>query len=212
MDPDITLYTAPTANGIKISIALEELGIPYKAKHLTLPQRSEEWYLQIHPNAQIPALVDNSGDGESSVRVFESGSILLYLADKYDPEYKISYPRGTAEWTETINWLFFQNASLGPMQSQAVYFLRKAADRIEPAIQRYERELRRVYTVVERRLASSASGFLVGDHISIADISLWGPVRGLERAGIDLAEFPHVAAWKEKLAMREGVQRGISDR
>ncbi|KAK3197733.1 hypothetical protein GRF29_216g1134588 [Pseudopithomyces chartarum] len=117
---DITLYTTQTPNGIKISILLEELGLPYKVHKIDFSsnEQKEPWFLEINPNGRIPALTDRFEDGET-IRVFESGSIMQYLVGRYDPDHKLSYPPGTREAIETTNWLFFQNAGVGPMQGQA---------------------------------------------------------------------------------------------
>ncbi|KAL4786166.1 glutathione S-transferase [Aspergillus varians] len=207
--PDITLYTAQTPNGIKISIALEELGLPYKVEKLEFSknQQKEPWFLEINPNGRIPAITDTFSDGKK-IRLFESGSILTYLAEQYDKDYKISYPPGTREYYETISWLYFQNAGVGPMQGQANHFSRYAPERIEYGVNRYVNETRRLYGVLDAHLATSQSGFLVGDHITIADISLWGWVAAAGWAGVDIDAFPHLKAWEEKLAAREGVEKG----
>ncbi|USP78441.1 Glutathione S-transferase-like protein gedE [Curvularia clavata] len=117
---DITLYTTQTPNGIKISITLEELGIPYKVEKIDISKNTqkEDWFLAINPNGRIPALTDTFTDGKP-INLFESGSIMQYLVERYDTEYKISFPKGTREWYEMNNWLFFQNAGVGPMQGQA---------------------------------------------------------------------------------------------
>ncbi|OJJ00454.1 hypothetical protein ASPVEDRAFT_27178 [Aspergillus versicolor CBS 583.65] len=207
--PDITLYTTQTPNGIKISIALEELGLPYKVEKIDISKnvQKEPWFLEINPNGRIPALTDTFKDGKK-IRLFESGSILTYLAEQYDKDHKISYPQGTREYYETISWLYFQNAGVGPMQGQANHFSRYAPERIEYGVNRYVNETRRLYGVLDAHLAQSKSGFLVGDHITIADISHWGWVAAAGWAGIDIEEFPHLKAWEEKLAAREGVEKG----
>ncbi|KAH8799079.1 glutathione S-transferase II [Xylogone sp. PMI_703] len=205
---NITLYTAQTPNGIKISIALEELGLPYKVHKIEFSKNTqkEPWYLDINPNGRIPAITDTF-DGQL-ISIFESGSILQYLADRYDPHYKISYPRGTREYYEMNNWLFFQNAGVGPMQGQANHFNRYAPEPIEYGITRYQNETKRLYGVLDKHLSSSTSGYLVGDHISITDISHWGWVAAAGWAGVDINEFPHVKAWEERLLSRPGVERG----
>ncbi|KAL3453804.1 glutathione S-transferase [Aspergillus insuetus] len=207
--PDITLYTAQTPNGIKISIALEELGLPYKVEKIDISKNTqkEPWFLEINPNGRIPAITDTFSDGQK-IRLFESGGILTYLAEQYDKDYKISYPRGTREYYETINWLYFQNAGVGPMQGQANHFSRYAPERIEYGVNRYVNETRRLYSVLDKHLSESKSGYLVGDHITIADISHWGWVAAAGWAGIDIEEFPHLKAWEERLAAREGVEKG----
>lgn len=125
----IEVYTDQTPNGVKISMALEELGLSYKLHAIDISKNTqkEPWFLDINPNGRIPAITDtlSTSDGkEERIRVFESASILLYLIDQYDPEHKLSYPRGTKEYYEMVNWVMFQNAQLGPMQGQANHFNR----------------------------------------------------------------------------------------
>ncbi|PYH41353.1 glutathione S-transferase family protein [Aspergillus saccharolyticus JOP 1030-1] len=207
--PDITLYTAQTPNGIKISIALEELGLPYKVEKIDISKNTqkEPWFLEINPNGRIPALTDTFTDGQK-IRLFESGGILLYLAEQYDKDYKISFPRGTREWYEMNNWLFFQNAGVGPMQGQANHFVRYAPEHVPYGINRYVNETRRLYSVLDQHLAQSQSGYLVGDHVSLADISHWGWVAAAGWAGVEIDEFPHLKAWEERMLKREGVEKG----
>ncbi|KAJ4527957.1 Glutathione S-transferase 2 [Exophiala dermatitidis] len=207
--PDITLYTDATPNGIKISIALEELGLPYKVEHIDIStnRQKEPWFLEINPNGRIPAITDTFTDGQK-IRMFESGSILQYLVEQYDTEHKISYPAGSRENYETNNWLFFQNAGLGPMQGQANHFFRYAPEKIEYGINRYINETRRLYGVLDKHLQGSKSGFIVGDHISIADITTVGWVIWAGWAGVDLDEFPALKKWEEMMYARPGVKKG----
>ncbi|PWY92466.1 glutathione S-transferase [Aspergillus heteromorphus CBS 117.55] len=207
--PDITLYTAQTPNGIKISIALEELGLPYKVERIDISKnvQKEDWFLAINPNGRIPAITDTFSDGKQ-IALFESGSILTYLAERYDPTHKISYPAGTREAYDVNSWLYFQNAGVGPMQGQANHFSRYAPERIEYGVKRYVNETRRLYGVLDAHLAKSQSGYLVGDHVSIADISHWGWVAAAGWAGVDIDEFPNLKAWEERMAAREGVEKG----
>lgn len=169
--------------------------------------RLSSWFLEINPNGRIPALTDTFSDGQT-IRLFESGSILQYLAEQYDSEYKISYPKGTREYYETNNWLFFQNAGVGPMQGQANHFVRYAPERIEYGVNRYTNETRRLYGVLDKHLAKSKSGYLVGDHVTIADISHWGWVAAAGWAGVDIEEFPYLKAWEERMAARPGLEKG----
>lgn len=207
--PNITLYTDATPNGIKISIALEELGIPYKTEHLDIStgKQKEPWFLDINPNGRIPAITDTFADGRT-IRLFESGSIFQYLAEQYDPEHKISYPRGSREYYEVNNWLWFQNAGLGPMQGQANHFVRYAPEKIKYGMDRYVNETRRLYGVLDKHLQSSASGFLVGDHVSIADITTIGWVMWAGWAGVEIDEFPALKKWEDMMSARPGVKRG----
>jgi len=207
--PDITLYTFRTPNGVKISIALEELGLPYKVHKINITEnvQKEDWFLEINPNGRIPAITDTFTDGKT-IRLFESGSILQYLADEYDKDYKISYPKGTREFYEMNSWLFFQNAGVGPMQGQANHFLRYAPERIEYGVNRYKNETKRLYGVLDKHLSDSKSGYLVGDHISLADISTLGWVNVAGYAEVDIDEFPHLKQWKERMLERPAVEKG----
>ncbi|KAH8901143.1 glutathione S-transferase [Thozetella sp. PMI_491] len=206
---DINLYTSHTPNGIKISILLEELGLAYKVTKIELDKdvQKEPWFLEINPNGRIPAITDVHSDGEP-IRIFESGSILQYLVDKYDPQHKVSYPSGSREYYETNSWLFWQVGGLGPMQGQANHFVRYTFDKIQYGIDRYQNETRRLYRVLDTQLAKSSSGFLVGDRITIADISSWSWVSSHSWAGLTLDEFPHLAAWVAELRTRPGFERG----
>lgn len=133
---------------------------------------------------------------------------MQYLVEHYDPTHKISYPQGTREAYEVNNWLFFQNAGVGPMQGQANHFNRYAPERIEYGVNRYVNETKRLYSVLDKHLSTSKSGYLVGDHVSIADISHWGWVAAAGWAGVEIDEFPALKAWEERMAGREGVERG----
>lgn len=211
--PNITLYTAQTPNGIKISMALEELGLPYKVVpiDITKDEQKTPEFLEINPNGRIPCMTDSwSSDdgGKDTIRLFESGSMFQYLAEQYDTEHKISYPRGTREYYETNNWLFFQNAGVGPMQGQANHFVRYAPERIAYGMKRYTNETRRLYGVLDKHLSKSTSGFLVGSHITIADISTVGWVWAAGWAGLDINEFPNLKKWEEMLEKRPALLKG----
>ncbi|KAM7197315.1 glutathione S-transferase [Naviculisporaceae sp. PSN 640] len=209
-DPsDIHLYTAATPNGIKVSILLEELGLPYKVTNISLSknEQKEPWFLEINPNGRIPALTDVFTDG-SQIRLFESGSIMQYLVDRYDTEHKVSYPRGTKEYYDVNHWLFWQMGGLGPMQGQANHFYRYAPEKIPYGINRYQNETRRLYGVMESQLAKSKSGYLVGDKLTIADIACWGWVAAYHWAGVDIEQFPHLSKWLYKCLEHPGVEKG----
>ncbi|CAG8983791.1 hypothetical protein HYALB_00006756 [Hymenoscyphus albidus] len=207
--PDIHLYTAQTPNGIKISITLEELGLPYKVTNIDISKNTqkEPWFLEINPNGRIPALTDTFEDGKT-IRLFESGSIQQYLIDQYDKDHKISYPKGTREYYEVNNWLFFLNAGVGPMQGQANHFSRYAPERIEYGVKRYTNETRRLYGVLDTHLAKSTSGYLVGDKCTIADIAHWGWVTAAGWAGVAIDDFPNLKAWDDRMLARPGVEKG----
>ncbi|KAL7275417.1 Glutathione S-transferase 2 [Rhizina undulata] len=208
--PDVTLYTTQTPNGVKISIALEELGLPYKVEKLDISTnvQKQDWFLAINPNGRIPAIVDRSFADGKELPVFESGAILQYLTETYDKEHKISYPHGTREYWEVQQWLFFQNAGVGPMQGQANHFFRYAPEKIPYGINRYITETKRLYSVLEKHLEKSTSGYLVGDRLTIADIAHYGWVYNAGWSGIDINEFPKLKAWEERLGERVGVQKG----
>ncbi|KAH6986710.1 thioredoxin-like protein [Ilyonectria destructans] len=176
---DITLYTVGTPNGIKVSILLEELGLDYKVHPIKMidNEQKEPWFLEINPNGRTPAITDTFTDGEQ-LCVFESGAILEYLVDRYDQDQKVSYPRNTREHWETTSWLMWQ--------------MGYAPEKIKYGINRYVNQTRRLYRTMDTHLAKSTSGFLVGDRVTIADISCWGWVAAAKRAGISLAEFPHL--------------------
>lgn len=207
--PDITLYTDATPNGIKITIALEELGIPYKLEHIDIStnRQKEDWFLEINPNGRIPAITDTFADGQK-IRLFEGGSILQYLVEQYDHDHVISYPPGSREAYEVNNWMWWQAGGLGPMQGQANHFVRYAPERIKYGMDRYVNESRRLYKVLDNHLQSSKSGFLVGDHISIADITCVSWVIYAGWAGVDIEEFPNVKKWEDMLYARPTVKKG----
>jgi len=209
---DIHLYTAQTPNGIKVSILLEELGLPYKVTAVDIKTnvQKEPWFLEINPNGRIPAMTDAFADSSSSspIRLFESGSMMQYLVDRYDVEHKVSYPYGSREYYEVNNWLFWQMGGLGPMQGQANHFTRYAGEHIPYAISRYQNETRRLYGTMEKQLAKSTSGYLVGDRCTIADMSCWGWVAASDWAGVSLDEFPLIDAWLNRMLQRPGVEKG----
>jgi glutathione S-transferase len=197
----IELYTGPTPNGWKASIALEELGLPYTVRplRLQLNEQREPWYLRINPNGRIPAIVDHD---EGDFAVFESGAILIYLAEKTGR----LLPTERRARSEAIQWLMFQMGGIGPMMGQANVFYRYAPERIPYAIDRYQREVRRLFEVLERRL--DGREFLAGDY-SIADIANWSWVRGYKWSGVTLDGLPNVGRWLEAIGERPAVKRGV---
>lgn len=204
----IELLTAATPNGQKISVFLEELGIPYKTTAIDLSKDEQKTssFLGINPNGRIPAIVDHS---RKSLPVFESGAILLYLAQHYDRDFKFCF-EDPDETTEMMSWIFFQNAGVGPMQGQANHFVRYAPEKVEYGIKRYQNETKRLYSVLESRLQDR--DYLAGNgrgKYSIADITTFTWVRWAPWAGIDLFEFPRLKDWSEKIEKRDAVQRGL---
>jgi len=198
----IDLYTAATPNGRKASIMLEECELPYAATWFDLGEltQKEPWFLKINPNGRIPAIVDRD---EDDFAVFESGAILVYLAEKTG---RFMAP-GQKERSTVMQWLMFQMGGIGPMQGQANVFYRYAAEKIDYAIQRYQKETRRLYEVLDRRLG--AQEYLASDY-SIADIATWPWVAGHDWAGVSLDGLEHLERWHDAIAQRPAVQRGIA--
>jgi len=194
----IELYTAATPNGHKISIALEELGLPYEVHALSFDRQEQKApeFLRINPNGRIPAIVD---DGFA---VFESGAILLYLAEKTG-QLLPSDPKGRSL---AIQWLMFQMGGVGPMQGQANVFFRYFPEKLQGAIDRYQHETRRLYEVLDRRLGEAE--YLAGDY-GIADIATFPWVRIHDWAGVAVDGLEHLQRWMDAIAVRPAVQRGL---
>jgi len=206
----ITLYTSQTPNGVKISITLEELGVPYNtnAIELTKNTQKEPWFLEINPNGRIPALTDTSFSDGKPIHLFESGSIMQYLVQVYDKDHKLSFPLGSREAYEVNNWLFFMNAGVGPMQGQANHFTRYAPEKIQYGMDRYQNETRRLYRVLDEHLEDGSKEYLVGNKCTIADIAHYGWVAAAAWAGVDIEEFPNLKAWEERMLARPAVAKG----
>lgn len=203
----IDFYFAPTPNGWKISVMLEECGLDYNIKWVNIgagEQFSPE-FLAISPNNRIPAIVDHDPtDGGEPVSVFESGAILLYLADKAE-QFLPQDLRGQIAATE---WLMWQMGGLGPMMGQHGHFKLYAPEQIYYAAERYRKEVLRLFGVADRRLADNE--YLAGEEYSIADMACFPWVQTYKRQEIDLADFPHVQRWYEVLKQREGLRRGMA--
>jgi GST-like protein len=202
----IDLYTAATPNGFKASIALEELGLAYKVVPIDLRtgQQFTPDFLKISPNNKIPAIVDHEADPETGGRaVFESGAILVYLAEKTG---RLLAKEGSARYA-ALEWVFFQVGGTGPMLGQAYHFKVYAQEKIPYAIDRYTNEGKRLYGVLDRRLAQAK--YLAGDEYSIADIANLPWLLGHARLGIDIAEYPHLGRWMDELKARPAVHRGL---
>ncbi len=197
----IELFTAATPNGHKVSIALEEMGIPYEARAIELSslEQKEPWFLKLNPNGRIPAIVDHDNDGFA---VFESGAILNYLAQLSGK----LVPSDKKGRSVVDQWLMFQMGGLGPMMGQANVFYRYAPDKIEYAIGRYQREGRRLFEVLDARLADNE--FLARDY-SIADIANYAWARIHRWSGIETEGLVHFQRWLEAIAARPAVERGI---
>jgi GSH-dependent disulfide-bond oxidoreductase len=197
----ITLFTAATPNGWKVSIALEELGLPYTVRQLSLSkqEQKEEWYLKLNPNGRIPTVVDHA---TNDLAIFESGAILIYLAEKTGK----LMPKDDAGRSRVIQWLMFQMSGIGPMMGQANVFLRYAPEKISYAIDRYQREVRRLFEVLERQL--SGNTYVAGSEYSIADIALWSWISGYEWSGANIDGLPQLKRWLDLVGARPAVQRG----
>ena len=197
----IDLYTAATPNGHKVSIALEELALPYRLHVLDLnagDQKRPE-FLAINPNGRIPAIVDRDAD---DFAVFESGAILIYLAEQTGR----LLPQDANGRSRVLQWLMFQMAGIGPMMGQANVFFRYFPEKIQPAIDRYQAESRRLLGVLDARLAQHE--WLAGDY-SIADIANFAWARTHRWSGVDVSDMPHLARWREAMRARPAVQRGL---
>ncbi|KAL3491653.1 glutathione S-transferase [Aspergillus germanicus] len=208
--PNITLYTEGTPNGLKISIALEELGLSYNTREMALQknEQKEPWFLEINPNGRIPAITDIDKNGQE-IKVWESGAILQYLVARYDTEHRISYPVGSKEAWEVTSWLMWQMGGVGPMQGQANHFARFADQKYPYALNRYVHESRRLYRVLDTQLAKNPHGYIVGDRVTIADIAIWPWVAAYKFSGIpSIEEFAFVKSWLYKLLARPGFERG----
>ena len=196
----IDLYTAATPNGKKVSIMLEELGASYKVHALNLSEleHKEPWFLKINPNGKIPAIVDN----DNGTTVFESGAILIYLADKFGG---FLPPVEDRRRTTCIQWLMFQMSGVGPMQGQLNVFLKYAPEKIPYAIKRYTEETKRLYSVLDQRLSEVK---YLAEEYSIADIATWPWINAYGWAEIDLGAFPNLTRWHAQVGERPAVIKG----
>lgn len=197
----LTLYTAATPNGHKVSIALEELELPYELRVLELStnEQKQPEFLAINPNGRIPAIVDHDAE---DFAVFESGAILVYLAEKTGK----LLPADAKGRSRVMQWLMFQMAGVGPMMGQANVFFRYFPEKIQPAIDRYQGEVRRLFGVLDGHLANHE--FLAGDY-SIADIATFPWVRTHRWSGVPIDDFAHLRRWLATIRARPAVQRGL---
>jgi GST-like protein len=201
----IEVWTWPTPNGHKVHIALEELGLPYTVVPVSIGtgEQFKPEFLAITPNHRIPAIVDPDGPGGQRLALFESGAILIYLAEKAGA----LIPRDAAARYTCLQWLMFQMGGVGPMFGQYGHFHHYAPEKLPYAMQRYANEVTRLHRVLDKRL--SEAEWLAGGEYSIADIATFPWLRFPERRGIDLAAFPHVKRWFDAIAARPAVQRGV---
>ncbi len=201
----IELHYWPTPNGWKVTIMLEELGVPYAVKYVNIGkgEQFEPAFLRIAPNNRMPAIVDPEGPGGEPISVFESGAILQYLGRKFGQ----FYPADERQRTEVDQWLFWQMGGLGPMAGQAHHFRQYAPEKLQYAIDRYTNEVNRLYGVMNKRLADR--GFLAGAY-SIADMACIGWVRPYKNQGQDLEEFPNLKRWFETIMAKPAVERALA--
>jgi len=201
----IDLYSWPTPNGMKVSIMLEEVGLPYEAHPINIGQGDQftPEFLAISPNNRIPAIVDHEGPDGEPISIFESGAILMYLAEKTG---KLWPQDGPEKWT-TVEWLMWQMGGFGPMLGQAHHFRQYAPETIPYAVDRYTNESGRLYNVLDKRLGQAA--YLAGDSYTIADIATFPWSRSIERQGHALDDYPNVKRWFEAINDRPAVQRGL---
>ena len=193
----IKLYTAATPNGWKISIALEEMGLPYEVRVIDFSamEQKADWYVKLNPNGRIPTLEDEG------FTLFESGAILIYLAEKTGK----FLPKGVQERSRVLQWLMFQMSGIGPMMGQANVFFRYFPEKIQPVIERYQREVTRLFGVLERQLATHE--YVAGAY-SIADMALWPWASGHDYSGVSVEEFPSLKRWLALVGARPAVQAG----
>ena len=200
------VYFWMTPNGYKVTIALEELGMPYNVIPINIGKGDQfkPEFLKVSPNNKIPAMVDSDGPGGKPIPVFESGAILIYLAGKTGK----LLPKKDRDKYVALQWLMFQMGSIGPMMGQANHFRSNAApEKIEYAINRYTSEVKRLHGVMERRL--SEAQWFAGSEYTIADIAIFPWLRASERNGIVWSEFPKVKAWFDRVNARPAVQKAL---
>jgi GST-like protein len=202
----IELYTWSTPNGRKVSIMLEECALPYRVHKINIGSNAEQFsaeYLKINPNGKIPSIVDPDGPDGKPIAMMESGAILIYLAAKTG-RFLPQSPRGKYE---ALQWLMFQMGGVGPMFGQAHHFMRAKKDEIPYGSERYGNEAKRLYGVMDRHLAEHA--YFAADY-SIADMAIYPWVARHEWHRVDLAAFPSVKRWYERVGARGAVQRGMA--
>ncbi len=202
----IDLYTWPTPNGHKVHIILEELKLAYKVIPININKGDQfkKSFLQISPNNKMPAIVDKKGPGGKPISLFESGAILIYLAEKYGK----FLPKTDRGKYEVIQWLMFQMASVGPMLGQAHHFRNYAPKKIPYAYKRYTNEATRIYGVINRRLKKSR--YIANNAYSIADIAIYPWLRSYKNQGQKLEDYTYLKKWFDKISERPATKRGLS--
>jgi GST-like protein len=201
----IEVYSWPTPNGHKVHIMLEECGLAYRVHPVDIGagEQFAPAFLAISPNNKIPAITDSDGPHGAPLSLFESGAILLYLAGKTGK----LLPADVVAKYEVLQWLMFQMGGVGPMLGQAHHFRIYAPEKIDYAIDRYTNEARRLYGVINKRLAQST--YLGGPEYSIADVAVFPWLRSWKNQGVDMADYPHLKGWFDEIAKRPAVQRGL---
>ena len=201
----IEVYSWATPNGHKVHIMLEECGLPYRVIPVDIGagDQFKPEFLRISPNNKIPAIVDPVGPDGSPFTLFESGAILLYIASKTGQ----FLPTGTTERFRVLEWLMFQMGGVGPMLGQAHHFRIYAPEKIEYAVSRYTNEAKRLYGVMDTRLAKSK--YIAGPQYTIADIAIFPWLRSWKNQGIDWTDHPHLKGWFDEIAARPAVMRGV---
>lgn len=201
----IEVYSWPTPNGHKVHIMLEECGLAYRVLPVDIGAGDQfaPDFLAISPNNKVPAITDAEGPDGSPISLFESGAILLYLAGKTGR----LLPADTRGKYQVLQWLMFQMGSVGPMLGQAHHFRIYAEEKLPYAIERYTNEAKRLYTVINKRLAHST--YLGGPAYSIADIAVFPWLRSWKNQGVEMADYPHLKGWFDEIAKRPAVQRGL---
>jgi GST-like protein len=203
----IHLYFWTTPNAYKISILLEEVEIPYNVVpvHIGKGEQFDPEFMKISPNTKIPAIVDDDGPGGEPIQIFESGAIMMYLANKVSSDL---LPREVRHYYAVMQWLMFQMSGTGPMLGQAHHFRKYAPEQVTYAIDRYTNEARRLYGVMDKRLAEAE--YLAGDYYSLADIATYPWLRPYKWQGQDLEEWPNLKRWYAAVRARPAVQRGLA--
>ncbi|OWQ45722.1 glutathione S-transferase [Roseateles noduli] len=201
----IEVYSWPTPNGHKVHIMLEECRLPYRVIPVDIGagDQFDAKFLAISPNNKIPAIVDPDGPDGKPISLFESGAILLYLAGKTGQ----FLPPDTRGRYEALQWLMFQMGGVGPMLGQTHHFRMYAPEKIEYAIDRYTNEAKRLYGVIDRRLAHTK--YIAGDAYGIADMAIFPWLRGAKNQGVEMADHPHLKGWFDEIAKRPAVERAV---
>jgi len=202
----IELYTWGTPNGRKVSVMLEECGLAYNVRKIDITKDDQftPAFVAINPNSKIPAVVDSDGPDGKPITLFESGAILIYLSEKTGK----FLPKDARGKYATLQWLMFQMGGVGPMFGQAHHFIRSAAEKVPYGIERYSKETRRLYSVMNKRLGEAS--YLAGADYTIADIATYPWVARHEWHMVDLAEFPNVRRWFDAIGSRPTVKRGMA--